>query len=325
MKQTGVGVIGLGHNGAAFCERYARNLKCKLVAVCDKDSERLDAIVKKYGAKGYSDYKILDDPEIQLISVHTADHQHKEPFVKAIESGRHVFVEKPMADTIEDLKEMADTAARHPGKCYAVGHVLRFNPYFQLVRKWLDLGILGNIFYVECDYIHDLRYQQYMEEWKLSREIPVLGGGCHAIDLLRWYVGDVDEVSSYANRISYPQMREDASMVTILKFKNGCIGKVTSLYGACSPRPDSFNLSVYGTKGTIVRNKASFDGMGEQWLNLPDLFDAGHDFMPEIDHILDCIHNDKPILVTPEEGFKTSLTGLLAAKSAAIGKAIKID
>ena len=126
MSRIGVGVIGLGHNGIAFCERYLKNQECELAAVCDTDEDRLKYAVEKFGVKGYGDYEILNDKSIQAISIHTPDCFHKEPFVIALETGHHVFVEKPMADTIEDIRLMVDTYRKHKDKIVLVGHVLRF-------------------------------------------------------------------------------------------------------------------------------------------------------------------------------------------------------
>jgi predicted dehydrogenase len=318
-----VAVIGLGHNGLAFCERYVKNNKSNLVGVCDIDRERQQYAERQYNVRGYKYDEIFTDKSIDLISIHTSDNAHKDPFIRAVEGGFHVFVEKPMADKEEDILEMAKCAA-HGNKVYAVGHVLRFDRYFQAVKKIIDDGALGDIFYVECDYIHDLRYQAEMEAWKLTDEIPVLGGGCHPIDLLRWYAGDISEVASFSNNIAYPAMKHDASMVTMLKFKNGCIGKVTSLYGVAAPRPDNFNLSVYGTKGTIVRDKMCLDSLGHNWIDIPAASDPSHDYMPEIDHVLDCIIKGKPALVTPYEAYRTCMTGLYAEQAAMENKIITV-
>ena len=310
-----VAVIGLGHNGRAFCDRYIRNGKSNLVGVCDIDEGRQKYAEQQFNVRGYKYDEIFDDKSIDLISIHTSDDTHKDPFIRAVKGGFHVFVEKPMADKEEDILEMARCAARG-SKVYAVGHVLRFDKYYQSVKKIIEDGVLGDIFYVECDYIHDLRWQAYQEAWKLNKEIPVLGGGCHPIDLLRWYAGEITEVSSFSNRIAYPEMKHDATMVTMLKFESGCIGKTTSLYGNVSPRPDNFNLSVYGIKGTIVRGKMCLEGFGERWIDVPLASDPGHDYMPEIDHVLNCIINGKPALVTPYEAYRTCMTGLYAEKAA---------
>jgi UDP-N-acetylglucosamine 3-dehydrogenase len=324
MEKIGVGVIGLGHNGLAFCERYAKNPKCELVAVCDVDGERANAAASRFGVKGCTGYEILQDPAIKAISIHTPDCLHKEPFIKALETGHHVFVEKPMADTVDDVREMVEAARKHPGLTCQVGHVLRFDRYFSLIKKWVEQGTLGDIFYMEADYIHDLRYQYFMEDWKVSKEIPMLGGGCHPLDILRWYVGDAVEVSAMSNHIAYPQMQEDATMIAMYKFANGAIGKVTTLYGNASPSPYGYNLSVYGTKGTVVRDKLSIDGMEQNWSPLPNQFDPSHDYSPEIDHFLSCIATGKKPLITPADAANTVIAGLYAVKASKENKVLQI-
>ena len=315
MSKIRVGVIGLGGNGMAFCERYLKNPKCELAAVCDIDESRMKYAVEKFGVKGYRDFEILNDNSIQAISIHTPDCFHREPFIKALEAGHHVFVEKPMADTVEDIKLMVNAYRKHKDKIVLVGHVLRYDKYFGLIKKFVEQGTLGDVFYMEADYIHDLRCQLYLEDWKVTRESPMIGGGCHPLDILRWYAGDVIEVSAMSNHIAYPEMVEDATIIATFKFENGAVGKVTTLYGNASPRPYGFNLSVYGTKGSVVREKMSIDGMGEQWLELPKDFDSTHDYSPEINHFLTCIQSGKKPLVTPEDAANTVVAGLYAIKA----------
>ncbi|MEA4889139.1 MAG: Gfo/Idh/MocA family oxidoreductase [Clostridiaceae bacterium] len=315
MNRLRIGVIGLGHNGMAFCERYANHARCELAAVCDRDEARLKYAVDKFGVRGYNGYEILNEKGIDAISIHTPDCHHAEPFIKALETGHHVFVEKPMADNIEDCKLMVEAYRKHKGKTCMVGHVLRFDKYFSIVKKWIDLGILGDIFYVEADYIHDLRCQYHMEEWKIVKEIPMLGGGCHPLDILRWYVGDAIEVSAMSNHIAYPEMKEDASIIATYRFANGAVGKVTTLYGNVSPRPYVFNLSIYGTKGSIVRGKLSLEGMGEKWMNMPESFDSDHDYSPEIEHFLTCIEKNQKPLITPQDASNTVIAALYAVKA----------
>ena len=330
MREIGVGVIGLGHNGLAHCENYLKHPRCKLVAVCDVDQNRLKYAMDKFGVKGYKDYEILNDKDIQAISVNTSDDHHREPFEMALEAGHHVFVEKPMANTLEDAKAMVDAYRKHKDKTVLVGHVLRFDNYFSLVKKWIDMGILGEINYVEADYIHDLRYQSLMEEWKVKEEIPMVGGGCHPLDLLRWYTGDVVEVAAFSNRIAYPEMANDASMIAMFKFKNGAIGKVTALYGNPGPMPNVYNMAIYGTKGRIVGGKMFLDGMDERdtnpWLELPSSKNQtqGHPFYNEIDHFLTCIEKSQKTMVTPEDSYNTIAATLFAVKAGRENRILKI-
>ena len=316
MEKIRIGVIGLGHNGRAFCDRYAKLPVCVLAAVCDTDESRLKDAKDTYaGVRGYKDYTILQDGGIDAISIHTSDNLHAEPFVKALEAGFHVFVEKPMADTADDVRTMVAAYRKHKDKTALVGHVLRYDKYFTLVKQLVGQGSLGEIFYMEADYIHDLRYQLKMEDWKITRESPMIGGGCHPLDILRWLVGDAMEVSAMSNHIAYPEMKMDATITATFKFANGAVGKVTTLYGNASPRPYGFNLSVYGTLGSIVRDKISFNGLGEEWLPLPDGFDTHHDYTPEILHFIDCIRTGSKPLITPEDAANTVLAGLTAVES----------
>jgi len=68
---------------------------------------------------------------------------------------------------------------------------------------------------------------------------------------------------------------------------------------------------VYGTKGTIVRDKMCISGLGERWMDIPVAADSSHDYMPEIDHVLDCIIKSKPTLVTPYEAYQTCMAGYM--------------
>ncbi|UCH33468.1 MAG: Gfo/Idh/MocA family oxidoreductase [Armatimonadota bacterium] len=316
-----IAVIGLGHNGRAFCRAYADHPVARLVAVCDRDDERLRAAAYEYDVKGYRDYSVLDNPDVHAVSIHTGDHQHAEPFLRALEAGKHVFVEKPLANSLDDVRRML-AAAQASDRVIMVGHVLRFNPVFRAVKQWVDSGALGELCYLEADYIHDLRCQRDMEQWKLAEEIPIVGGGCHPLDLLRWYAGDVTEVFAYSNRIAYPEMTHPATCASVYRFASGAVGRVTALYGCVNPMPELYNLGVFGTKGTVTRNRLSLDGLHE-WMEIP-LPPPGHPFEPEVAHFLDCISSGKRPLTDALEGAKTAAAVLCAAESARTGKPVQV-
>jgi len=244
----------------------------------------------------------------------------------ALENGKHVFVEKPMSDNEADLKKMVDTARKYPDRVVLVGHVLRYNKYFVLVKNWIEMGLLGDIVYMEGDYIHDLRYQKYMEAWKLDDEIPMLGGGCHPLDLLRWYAdSEIDTVSAMSNRLAFPEMKHDASMSALYKFKSGAIAKVTALYGCnVTDHLSKYNLSVYGTKGTIVGDKVSFEGLYHQHMAIPNVAEAGHPYYPEVAHFIDCIQNGTKPIIGPEDAANVVMACLYAEKSANSGQVMGI-
>jgi len=318
---VGVAVIGLGHNGRAFCRAYAQHPAARLMAVCDRDPERLRAAAYEHEAEGYGDYSFLQRDDIHAVSVHTPDHLHAEPFLRALAAGKHVFVEKPFANSLEDIGRML-AAAQKSDRVTMVGQVLRFNPVFRAVKQWVEAGVLGDLFYLEADYLHDLRYQRELEPWKLSEEIPIVGGGCHPLDLLRWLAGEIEEVFAYSNHIAYPEMTQPATVVSTYRFAGGAVGKVTVLYGCVNPMPQLYNLGVFGTRGTVVRNRLSLDGLHE-WMELPPP-PPGHPYEPEVAHFLDCILHARPPLVDAREGAKTAAAALCAAESARSGRPVKV-
>ena len=316
-----VGVVGLGHNGLAWCEAFRQHPECELVAVCDRDEARLQAAVGRFGVRGFSDYAIFDQP-IDLISIHTPDHAHAEPFIRAVEAGKHAIVEKPLANDLEDLSRMV-SAADSSGKKTYVGQVLRWNPLFRLMKRLVDDGTLGRVFYVEGDYNHDLRMQLHMEPWKVTHEKPIVGGGVHPFDLLRWYVGNATEVYAVSNHIAYPEMHEDTTIVATFEFESGAVGKVTAMYAPIiGGMAHDYNVAIYGTKASIIRRELYLDGLDKP-MAIPIEY-QGHPYDPQVEHMVRCIKEDRRPLVDVHEGANSAAGVICAHESALLRRPVRI-
>ena len=247
-----VGFIGLGHNGLAHIGAHRRVGKSKVVALCDSNPERLEAASRRFGIdRVYESAEALcAEDDIDAVSVNTGDPFHEEPFVAAVTNGKHVLVEKPLANSVEQIEAMV-AAARGAGPSLklAVGYILRFNPLFEAIHAMCSSGRLGRIYYMEADYIHNLLYQarqvdtQTGVNWYLEQERPIVGGGSHQLDLLRWFSGaQVVEVSGYANHEAFSAMVNDDCQVALFRFDNGAVAKVAALYGPRTERPRACNL-----------------------------------------------------------------------------------
>jgi len=336
MKKFRIGIIGLGHNGRAWLRAYKSSLFAEVVAVCDYSGRKVKETMEQEGIiSGYQNHQeMLRRNDIDIVSIHTPDHLHCQPFVDSVNAGRHTLVEKPMADTIADLKKMvsASDKARKKGIKTMVGQVLRFNPLFMGIKNIIEEGRLGEIFYMEADYIHNLRYQASRDRynpdlrlnWYLEKEVPVIGGGCHPLDLLRWFKGkEILEVKAYSNRIAFPDMKNDDCEIAIFKFEDGCIAKVTTLYAPVSPMPYAYNLAIYGVKGTILRDTiCTNEEKGFQ--NLPYRWETAHPYEPEVEHFIECILEDKETIVNAREGARTAAAVITAARAMKTKKALKI-
>jgi predicted dehydrogenase len=326
----GVGVIGLGRNGSAFLPIYARHPVAELVGVSDLSTGKLRRAQSEFDLSVAStDYsELLERDDIHLISIHTPDHLHKQPFVDALRAGKHVFVEKPMANSIPDLLEMTE-AARRSGAKVLVGQILRFNPMFRRIKEMVSAGDLGDIFYAAGDYIHDLRYQANQNDdvagtnWYLEVECPIVGGSVHPVDLLRWYAGDIVEAHAFGSRLVFPEMKEDAGIIATFRFASGAIGKSAALYAPRTHMPKAYNLTLYGTKGTIIGDSICMEGESEfRPLDVP--CPPGHPYDPEVDHMLDCIINDWPTICDAFDGARSAAAVLAARESLLTGVPVKV-
>ncbi|MCC6446583.1 MAG: Gfo/Idh/MocA family oxidoreductase [Armatimonadetes bacterium] len=328
-----VGVIGLGHNGRAWIESYRRQANAEVVAVSDMNRPLAEETAVRYRVPHtYSGPDMVERSDIDLVSIHTPDPFHAEPFVRALEAGKHVVVEKPMADNIEDLHNMVAAARKAKGRKVLVGQVLRFMPFFAQVKEIVDRGELGEIIYAEGDYIHDLRAQsdpaRYNPDigmnWYLEAEQPMVGGGVHPLDLLRWYVGSpIVEVEAMSHRIVFPEMKHDASITALYRFASGAVAKVTALYAAVSPYARANHLALYGTQGTI-RGETICRNESRGFEPLPVPWGTGHPYDGEVEHVLDCIINDRPTLVAAVEGARSAAPAILAEEAARLKRAVPV-
>ena len=145
MRKINVGVIGVGAMGYNHARVYYRLEEANLVAVSDVSERTLNKVCEKYEAKGYSDYEdLLKDPEIEVVSVCVPTTHHHDVVMKAIEYGKHVLVEKPIAFSLEEAEEMI-AAAKEKGVILGTGHVERFNPAVQKAKELIENDVIGDV------------------------------------------------------------------------------------------------------------------------------------------------------------------------------------
>ena len=336
MKKLKVGIIGLGHNGRAWISAYKKSSLADVVAVCDYSGKKVKDAMQEFGViSGYQSHKeMLARKDIDAVSIHAPDFLHCQPFIDSLSAGKHTFVEKPMANTIPDLEKMVRAAdqAKKKGLRTMVGQILRFNPLAMEIKKTADEGKLGEIFYMEADYIHNLKYQGSRDRynshlnmnWYLDREIPMVGGGCHPLDMLRWFKGkEIIEAQGYSNRIGFPDMKNDDCEIALFRFRDGCIAKVTVIYAPVSPMPYAYNVAVYGRKGTVLGDtvctdeQKGFQSLGVHW-------GTGHPYEPEAEHFMSCITENRETIINAREGAKTAAAVITAFRAMKAGRPLKV-
>ena len=340
-----VGFVGVGHNGGEHIRQHLRVGKSVISAICDLREDRLAWAGSEFGvAKLATDVDDLcRDPEIDAISINTGDAQHKEPFLKALAAGKHILLEKPVANSVEDILEVVDAAkAADPQLKIQVGYILRFMPVFEAIHAAAASGQLGDIYYMEGDYCHNLLYQAEKTDpttgrnWYTEEEIPMVGGGSHPLDLLRWFSGkEIVKVWAYSTHVAFPEMRHDDCQVALYQFEDGSIAKVAALYAPRCAMAPYYNIRLYGTKGTAERDSLAVSSSHEDvhppfvpvdTERLAGAFAdvSGHPYAPEIEDWLDAIVEDRPTRVGLVDGASSCLAALLAVRAADEGREIEV-
>ncbi|MBD3689738.1 Gfo/Idh/MocA family oxidoreductase [Nanchangia anserum] len=204
-----IGIIGLGFIGTQkHLVGLSQHLdRCDMVAFCDYEIDRAEKAQKEYGSDdsyACTDYrKVVDDPSIDVVHVCTWNVNHCEITCAALEAGKHVLVEKPMAVTGEDARKMVETAKR-TGKKLSVGFQYRFRKEAQFLRKVVDEGRLGEIYAAKA---HAIR-RRGVPIWGVFTDKEKQGGGPlidlggHAIDQALWYM-DNYEVAQVVGVVNY--------------------------------------------------------------------------------------------------------------------------
>ena len=141
-----VGIIGCGKIAQVrHLPEYAANPNAEIVAFYDKNMERAQEMAAQYGGKVYNSfYELVDDPNVDAVSICVENRSHAEICTAALYAGKHVLVEKPMAVTLAECESMVAAAERN-GRHLMVGHNMRFDPVHRKAKQMLDSGIIGDV------------------------------------------------------------------------------------------------------------------------------------------------------------------------------------
>ena len=331
-----VGVVGLGV-GRRFVEAFAAHPHTRVAAICGKEPDALAAVGREHAIpRRYTDFSdIAADPDLELVVIATPHAFHAAMAVQALRAGKHVIVEKPMCVSLHECEAMI-RAVEETGKLLAVDQVLRFYPYYQSIKEHLARGGIGEVYYAEADYLHNTaRLIRERTVWRGAAEhshYPILGGGSHSLDMLRWLVGEIDRVHCEAAERALPDFPFPDCMVATLRFANGAVGKCTTSYGLV--RETMHNLVLYGTSGTIERARGSLDRdkqfrpsrereFAEEAWPVPFQPPGGKPIAAVVDHVYQCVVHGKTPLTNVWEGANTVAVALAAIESWQTGKRVR--
>ena len=332
MDNIKAGIIGLGV-GEQHILGYDSHPDSEVVALCDFSEKKIKECKEKYSHIKITENadEILEDPDIDVVSIASFDNYHYEQIMKAINNGKHIFVEKPLCLYEREAIGIRKALNNHPNIRISSNLIMRTYPRFQFVKKMIEDGKFGDIFFMEGDYNYG-RIHKITEGWRGDIDFysVIYGGGVHMVDLLLWLTDKhVDEVVSYGNRISTHQtkFKYNDFAVSLLKFSDGAIGKISSNFGCVFPHFHA--VSIYGTKATFIndfeygRLMISRDP-NEKFERINVKYKSSNKG-ELIYRFVDFINGVSDAIVSVDDIFETMSICLAMEKSTKIGKPVKVN
>ncbi len=350
-EPLGVALFGCGGVSAGHFSAYAANPRARLIAAVDVRPELAEAAAKRWGAEHWytSPAEALADPEVHIADLCLPHHLHAPVAIEAANAGKHVFVEKPIANTLDEADAMI-AACRENNVLLMVDQTKRYQNRHRKLKELLDAGYVGDPILVRGAYLQDITYAwQHMEPARLKgywkHDGVISGIGIHALDLLRWLIGEAVEVQAVASTSDMidPARRTEDSGLVLLKFANGCIGEVTVSYVLKHPHLgaswDVMPIEIYGRDGslqmdeydtiTVTSDKVAGDiGVGIFQVQTRPAVGAprspAEGMAGAIEHLLDCVLNGTQPLTHGEDA-RASLELVEAAyQSINEGRAVRL-
>ena len=345
-----VGVIGGGSISEFHIKPYMKNDGVELVALCDNNEQRLAEVGERYSINGlYSNYEeLLQNPEIDAVSICTWNNTHAEISIAALESGKHVLVEKPLSMTVEQALAV-EAAVKKSGKVLQVGFVRRHGDNTMLLKQFIDQDELGEIYYAKASCLRRLGNPGgWFSDQSKSGGGPLIDLGVHMIDICWYLMGKPRPVSVSGNTYSklgnrshikslsfyqaadYNPVLNDVEDLAnaLIRFDNGASLFVDVSF-TLHAKEDELYVKLFGEKGgaeiepklTMVTEKNNtILNVTPQIDNLS--FDFERAFSNEINHFVDCCKEGKESIAPVADGVQVMKILNAVYESAKTGKEV---
>ena len=321
-------VVGCGSIG----QRHIRNLRAlgvREIGVFDPLTARLVQVAHDYGATRYSgiDEGLASQPEAVLVC--TPPYLHTVIAQQAVDAEAHVFVEKPIAHTLDGLDRLIN-AARERNRIICVGYNLRFHAGLVKVRDLLTGGAIGRLCLIKAE------FGQYLPDWRPGRDYRdgynasvAMGGGIildasHELDYVRWLGGEVESIFCAAGRLSGLEMDAEDTAAITLHLRNNVLAEI---HLDCIQRGYTRSCKLIGEEGTLYwdfKTGARLFTADKEWHDFPFSPDPNDMYVDELRHFGACIRREEKPQVDGAAGKRILEIALAARKSAATGAQVAI-
>lgn len=245
-----VGCLGMGWWSDVLADAVVRSGKIQIVSCYTRSEDKRNAFAKKYGCTAAPSYEaMLADKSIEAIINTTPNDVHLPSTKAAAEAGKHVFLDKPIANTVSDGRAITEVCKK-AGVVLALGYQRRRESHFRYVKKQIDAGAFGKLVNAEANISRDRLGKIDLNSWRYQAAgMPggvMLQIGIHYIDVLEYLIGPVKAVSGRSAQLVLPGDNPDVASL-ILEHENGAISTLNASYASAS---EYYLMNVYGKEAT---------------------------------------------------------------------------
>ena len=315
MRKVNVGVIGVGAMGMNHARVYHNLEEANLIAVSDVSERTLKKVCRKYNTEGYTDIEeLLKNPEIEVVSVCVPTTLHHNIVMKAIEYGKHVLVEKPIAFTLKEAEEMI-AAAKEKGVLLGTGHVERFNPALQKAKELIDNDVIGDIVSISAKRVGP--YPPRIQDVGVTIDLAI-----HDLDVM-YYLFDEEVLQVFGTMSSILDQcdHEDHAEIMVC-FENEGTGILEVNWLTPYKKRE---IEITGTDGIISVDyiEQSIDVFGKFAQDIEIIHEEP--LKEELSSFLNCVVNNKRPVISGEDGLNALKMVIAAKKSSEEHKPISFD
>lgn len=324
-------VVGCGSIGARHI-RNLQELKAGDVSACDTDKNRLQKVKEDYSlGRVFTDLTEALEAGPEAVLVCTPPSMHVEIAGKALDRDAHVFIEKPMSNTMDGVDELIKKASKK-NRVLAIGYNFRFDLGLKAVKDSISKKDFGKVLAARAQfgqYLPDWRpWQDYKQSYTARQDLGggIILDGSHELDYLRWLVGEVKEVSCFAGRAANLSADTEAIAEMLLRFESGCLGEVHLDF----VRPGyTRDAEIIGEAGVVrwdykSRSVTRYEPGTKEWRPLAISGKNEDMYLAEMSNFISSIKGLEKPVVPGVEGMKSLKVALAAKESAATGKVVRL-
>jgi predicted dehydrogenase len=245
-----VACIGMGWWSDVLADAIKRSNKLKIVACFTRSEQKRAAFAAKYGCRALPNYDaVLGDKEIEAVINTTPNDVHLETTRQAAAAGKHVFLDKPIANSVSDGRQITE-ACRQAGVVLALGYQRRRESHFRWIKSQIDAGVFGKLVNAEANISRDRLGQFDLSSWRYTAAgMPggvMLQIGIHYVDVLTFLIGPVKAVHGQSVRLVLPGDNPDVASL-VLEHDNGALSTLNASYASAS---EYYLMNIYGKEAT---------------------------------------------------------------------------